>query len=58
MRRRLDVRARRRLRIAAYAGATVVFVASALEVALVKASEYRASHGNGRERTFVKGASP
>jgi len=58
VKRRLGIRTRRRLRIAAYAGTTVVFVASALEVALVKASEYRASHGNGRERTFVKGASP
>jgi hypothetical protein len=30
----------------------IVAVVSIIEVALVKASEYRLSHGDGRERTF------
>lgn len=33
----------------------VAAAASAVEVALVKASEYRLSHGDGRERTFRRG---
>jgi len=32
--------------------AFLVVVASVVEVVLVKASEYRLSHGDGRERTF------